>query len=137
AQAACEGISVFVASGDAGVPGCASLDAAPTAREPRSTNILCSSQYVTCVGGTEFADAENPTAYWHSTEAAHFLSAIGYIPEGSWNEPLNSHGAPQLASSGGGVSAYLPTPSWQTGPGVSGAQGRYTPDVSLHAATRE
>ena len=137
AQAAGEGISVFVASGDAGVAGCASLDAAPMPGEPRSTNILCSSQYVTCVGGTEFADADNPTAYWHSTEAAHFLSAIGYIPEGSWNEPLNSHGAPQLASSGGGVSAYLPTPSWQTGPGVPGAQGRYTPDVSLHAATRE
>lgn len=137
AQAAAEGISVFVASGDAGVAGCASLDATPAPGEPRSTNILCSSQYVTCVGGTEFADADNPDAYWHSTNAAHFLSAIRYIPEGSWNEPLDSHGATQLAASGGGVSAYLPTPSWQTGAGVPGTQGRYTPDVSLHAATRE
>jgi hypothetical protein len=137
AQAAAEGISVLVASGDAGVAGCASLDAAPVAGEPKSVNILCSSQYVTCVGGTEFADADNPNAYWHATNAANFLSAIGYIPEGVWNEPLNSSGTPQLASSGGGVSIYLPTPSWQTGPGVPGTQGRYTPDLSLHAATRE
>ncbi|HKE47809.1 MAG TPA: S53 family peptidase [Rhodanobacteraceae bacterium] len=136
-QAAAEGISVFVASGDAGVAGCAALDSAPQPGEPKSTNILCSSQYVTCVGGTEFADSENPAAYWHSTNAANFLSAIGYIPEGAWNEPLNSHGTPQLASSGGGISAYLPKPSWQTGPGVPGANGRYTPDVSLHASTHE
>ncbi|MET0232782.1 MAG: S53 family peptidase, partial [Rhodanobacteraceae bacterium] len=137
AQAAAEGISVIVASGDAGVAGCASLDSAPVAGEPKSVNILCSSQYVTCVGGTEFADTDNPNAYWHTTDAAHFLSAIGYIPEGVWNEPLGSSGTPQLASSGGGVSIYLPTPSWQTGPGVPGTQGRYTPDLSLHAATRE
>ncbi len=136
-QAAAEGISVFVASGDAGVAGCASLDAAPTPGEPKSTNILCASQYVTCVGGTEFADAENPGAYWHSTDSAHFLSAIGYIPEGAWNEPLDDNGHPQLASSGGGFSVYLPKPSWQTGSGVPGSEGRYTPDVSLHAATRE
>ena len=136
-QAAAEGISVFVASGDAGVAGCASLDAAPEPGEPKSTNILCSSQYVTCVGGTEFADSENPSAYWHSTNTGYFLSAIGYIPEGAWNEPLNSHGAPQLASSGGGVSVYLPKPAWQTGPGVPSANGRYTPDVSLHASTHE
>jgi hypothetical protein len=137
AQAAAEGVSVLVASGDAGVAGCASLDSAPVAGEPKSVNILCSSQYVTCVGGTEFADAANPNAYWHTTNAANFLSAISYIPEGVWNEPLNGNGDPQLASSGGGVSIYLPKPSWQTGPGVPGSAGRYTPDVSLHAATRE
>ncbi|HEV7490585.1 MAG TPA: S53 family peptidase, partial [Rhodanobacteraceae bacterium] len=136
-QAAAEGISVFVASGDAGVAGCASLDAAPSPGEPKSTNILCSSQYVTCVGGTEFADAENPAAYWRSTDGTNFLSAIGYIPEGAWNEPLDDNGDPQLASSGGGFSTYLPKPSWQTGTGVPGSAGRYTPDVSLHASTSE
>jgi subtilase family serine protease len=136
-QAAAEGISVFVASGDAGVAGCASLDSAPQPGEPKSTNILCSSQYVTCVGGTDFADTTNPDAYWRATETAHFESAIGYIPEGAWNEPLDDNGHPQLAATGGGVSTFLPTPSWQTGIGVPGAQGRYTPDVSLHSATRE
>jgi len=29
---------------------------------------------------------------------------------------------------------YIPTPSWQTGSGVPGAQGRYTPDVSFSAS---
>ena len=136
-QAAAEGISVFVASGDAGVAGCASLDAAPTPGEPESTNILCSSGSVTCVGGTQFTDTENPTAYWRSTNSQYYLSAIGYIPEGSWNEPLSSEGDPQLAASGGGVSAYIAKPSWQTGTGVPGSQGRYTPDVSLHASVHE
>jgi hypothetical protein len=137
-QAAAEGISVLVASGDAGVAGCASLDAVPSADEPESINILCASQYVTCVGGTEFADKTNPDLYWRrSSNPENFGSAIGYIPEGAWNEPLDRDGEPQLAASGGGVSSYLPTPSWQTGPGVPGTAGRYVPDVSLPAATRE
>lgn len=136
-QAAAEGISVFVASGDAGVAGCAALDQAPQAGEPVSTNVLCSSQYVTCVGGTQFADDQNPTQYWRSSNGAGYLSALGYIPEGAWNEPLNSSGHPQLAATGGGVSAYIPKPSWQTGTGVPGNAGRYTPDVSLHASTSE
>lgn len=137
AQAAAEGISVFVASGDAGVAGCASLDAAPQPGEPETTNILCSSQHVTCVGGTEFADKDDPDTYWSRSNGADFLSALGYIPEGAWNEPLDRSGNPRLAASGGGVSAYIPTPSWQTGPGVPGRAGRYTPDVSLHASTEE
>jgi pseudomonalisin len=137
-QAAAEGISVLVASGDGGVAGCAALDSPPSASEPVSTNVLCSSQYVTCVGGTEFADSANPTQYWSSTNSAGFLSALGYIPEGAWNEPLDDDGTPQLAATGGGFSAYLPTPSWQTGIGVPSArQGRYTPDVSLNASTSE
>lgn len=135
-QAAAEGISVFVASGDAGVAGCASLDSPPSAGEPVTTNVLCS-QYVTCVGGTEFADHANPDLYWNSNNAEGFLSARGYIPEGAWNEPLDHDGDPQLAATGGGVSAYLPTPSWQAGTGVPGHAGRYTPDVSLSAATHE
>jgi len=136
-QAAAEGISVLVASGDGGVAGCAALDSAPTANEPMSTNILCSSSHVTCVGGTEFNDLDNPTAYWRSTNTQYYLSAISYIPEGAWNEPLDSSGTPQMSSTGGGVSSFIPTPSWQTGPGVPGTQGRYTPDVSLHASARD
>jgi pseudomonalisin len=136
-QASAEGISVFVASGDAGVAGCASLNATPQADEPKTTNVICSSQYVTCVGGTQFADEENPDTYWSRTNSTYFLSALGYIPEGAWNEPLDSDGHPQLDATGGGVSAYIPTPSWQTGTGVPGSAGRYTPDVSLYSGTRE
>jgi pseudomonalisin len=136
-QAAMEGISVFVGSGDGGVAGCALLDSPPTAGEQMSTNLLCASGYVTCVGGTEFADSVDPDAYWRPVDSSTFESALGYIPEGAWNEPLDSTGATQTAASGGGVSAYLATPSWQTGAGVPGTQGRYTPDVSFSASMHD
>jgi pseudomonalisin len=32
---------------------------------------------------------------------------------------------------------YVPTPSWQTGQGVPGRQGRYTPDVSFSASAHD
>jgi subtilase family serine protease len=131
-----EGISVFVASGDAGASGCdAYFQTPPTDPEPNSPNYICSSSYATCVGGTEFADASNPAAYWSSSDNAYLTSALGYIPEGAWNEPINSGGGTQAAATGGGVSAYIATPSWQTGNGVpSSRQGRYTPDVAFSAA---
>lgn len=135
-QAAAEGISVFVASGDGGVAGCASLDSAPTATQRVSTNALCASGYATCVGGTEFADKGKQNQYWGATGAT-YGSALGYIPEGAWNEPLDRSGKTQVASSGGGFSTFVATPSWQTGIGVPGTQGRYTPDVSFNASVRE
>jgi pro-kumamolisin-like protein/subtilase family protein len=140
AQAAMEGISVFVASGDGGVAGCASLDSPPQPNERTSTNILCASGNATCVGGTEFADTANPDAYWRGDGGAFhgYSTAIRYIPEGAWNEPLDDNSAPQVAATGGGVSIYLPTPSWQVGTGVPAARsGRYTPDVSFSAAMHD
>jgi pseudomonalisin len=136
-QAAAEGISVFVSSGDSGAAGCESTSSPPDAHQVLSINELCSSGYVTCVGGTEFADSTNPGAYWAASDSTNFLSALGYIPEGAWNDALGASGKPQLASTGGGVSAYIATPSWQTGTGVPGTQGRYTPDVSFAASTRD
>src|SRR5206468_4899593 len=58
-------------------------------------------------------------------------------PEGVWNEPLASSGDSRAAASGGGVSAYVPTPRWQTGTGVPGTRGRYTPDVSFTASAHD
>lgn len=135
-QAAAEGISVFVASGDSGASGCDSYNAAPPASpSPNSPNYICSSSYATCVGGTEFNDAGDPSLYWNSLNGEGYSSAIGYIPEGGWNEPLNASSEPQAASSGGGVSAFIPTPAWQTGTGVPTARsGRYTPDIAFSAA---
>jgi len=136
-QAAAEGISVFVASGDGGVAGCESLDATPTTTQVLSTNTLCASGYATCVGGTEFADAANPNQYWATGNSAGFLSALGYILEGAWNDPTDGSGKTQYSATGGGYSVYIPTPSWQVGPGVPGTQGRYTPDMSFAASPRE
>ncbi|MGH8123205.1 MAG: S53 family peptidase, partial [Rudaea sp.] len=102
-QAALEGISVFVASGDGGVAGCEALDATPSTTQTISINTLCASGYVTCVGGTEFADQANPSAYWAASSGANYLSALGYIPEGAWNDPIDDSGNTQFAATGGGV----------------------------------
>lgn len=137
AQAAGEGISVFVASGDAGAAGCDSYFQVPPQMQIASPNYICASSYGTCVGGTEFADASDPSQYWSSTNNPFLGSALMYIPEGGWNEPLNGSGKPQAAASGGGVSAYIATPSWQVGTGVPGTQGRYTPDIAFSSSAHD
>jgi subtilase family serine protease len=137
-QAAGEGISVFVSSGDSAAAGCDQSFTTPPASQILSPNAICSSSYATCVGGTEFADSANPTQYWSSTNGNGFESALGYIPEGAWNEPLNAQSAPQVAGTGGGISAFIATPSYQTGTGVPNARaGRYTPDVAFSASEHD
>ena len=136
-QGAAEGISIFVASGDAGAAGCDAYFQPPPENQIASPNYICSSSYSTCVGGTEFADFSDPSKYWSSTNSMWLISVIGYIPEGGWNEPLNGEGETQAASSGGGYSSYIPTPTWQVGTGVPGTQGRYTPDIAFSAAAHD
>ncbi|MEO7324402.1 MAG: S53 family serine peptidase [Dokdonella sp.] len=136
-QAAAEGISVFVASGDSGAAGCADQTEAPPVSQSPGTNALCSSGAVSCVGGTEFADTAQPALYWAGNNGSNYLSALGYIPEGAWNEPLSDSGVPHLSSTGGGVSLYIAKPTWQAGVGVPGNQGRYTPDVSFTASRHD
>jgi len=137
-QAAGEGISVFVSSGDSAAAGCDTAFMTPPPSQSLSPNAICASQYATCVGGTEFADAANPSQYWSSTNGAGFESALGYIPEGAWNEPLNGSNQPQVAGTGGGVSGFISTPAYQTGTGVpTGRTGRYTPDVAFSASDHD
>jgi subtilase family serine protease len=134
--AATEGISVFVASGDAGVAGCDTYFATPPANQIASPNYICASGFSTCVGGTEFADTANPAQYWNQNpvQSPPFESALSYIPEGGWNEPFNGPQT-EAAASGGGVSSFFPTPSWQTGTGVPAARaGRYTPDLAFSSS---
>jgi len=144
--AAGEGISTFVSADDSGVAGCDTPFAAVTSAElPQiaSINALCSSSYVTCVGGTEFNDFVDPSLYWSATNSNNgYESALSYIPEGAWNEPavLNSNTGQtsyQVAEGGGGVSIYIPKPSWQAGTGVPADRFRDVPDVSLSAADHD
>jgi Pro-kumamolisin, activation domain/Bacterial Ig-like domain (group 3) len=137
-QAAAEGISSFVASGDSGASGCdAAFEAPPASPKPNSPNYICSSSYATCVGGTEFNDPSASTNYWVGPVGLE-SSAIGYIPEGGWNESWNGTTS-TVAASGGGVSSVIATPSWQQGvPGVPAANtGRYTPDVAFSASEHD
>jgi pseudomonalisin len=132
--AAGEGISVFVSSGDSGASACdQAFTTPPASPQANSINFICASGYATCVGGTEFNDASDYAAYWNTSTGA----ALGYIPEGAWNESWNGSTS-SVAASGGGVSLYIATPSWQTGTGVpAGRTGRYTPDVAFSAANHD
>jgi len=137
-QAAAEGISTFVASGDSGASGCdAAFSAPPASPKPNSPNYVCSSSYATCVGGTEFNDASSRATYWTGPVGLG-TTAIGYIPEGGWNESWNGTTS-TVAASGGGVSSVIATPTWQQGvPGVPTADaGRYTPDVAFSASEHD
>jgi len=85
-QAAAQGITVFVSSGDNGAAGCDSA-AAASATYGRRVNGLCSTPYSVCVGGTEFNDASNSSLYWSPSNASGTeASALSYIPEVVWNE---------------------------------------------------
>jgi len=135
-QAASEGMSVFVASGDAGAAGCSS--GADIIGSGDAVNGLCTTPYSTCVGGTEFREVSNPAQYWSSANSANYGSALGYIPEEVWNESASS-GGNGLWASGGGASTINTRPSWQAElSGASAANGmRAVPDVALSAAAHD
>jgi subtilase family serine protease len=135
-QAAAEGMSVFVSSGDSGAAGCSTPTA--TAGSETAVNGLCSSPYATCVGGTEFDEGANPAMYWSSTNSTGYDSALGYIPEEVWNESA-SNGGTALWASGGGASRVYTQPFWQANAdGATAAGGmRAVPDVALAAADHD
>jgi len=133
-QAASEGISAFVSSGDSGAAGCDG--GSSTTGTMAAVNGLCSSPYSTCVGGTEFNEGSNPAEYWSATSnASNYESALGYIPEAVWNESALNGGSGLWASTGGASVVYQ-QPSWQKGvSGASAANGmRTVPDVAMTAA---
>ncbi len=130
-QAAAEGITVLVSSGDNGAAGCDSASAS-SATHGRGVNGLCSTPYSTCVGGTQFNDISKPSLYWSSSNASGTqASALSYIPEVTWNESGPGYG---LWSSGGGASLIYAKPVWQAGTGVPSDGKRDVPDVSLSSA---
>jgi pseudomonalisin len=130
-QAAAQGISVFVSSGDSGAAGCDSASAT-RATHGRAVNGLCSSPYSVCVGGTQFSDSSY-SLYWAPSNAGTMGSALSYIPEAAWN----ASGASGLWAGGGGVSTLYAKPTWQNGLGVPADGKRDVPDVSLSAAVHD
>jgi subtilase family serine protease len=133
-QAAAQGISVLVSSGDSGAAACSSPSSS-VASGNAAVNGLCSSPFSTCVGGTQFNDVANPLLYWAAaTNAGPGGSALTYIPEAAWNESSLAPGGSGLWAGGGGASIIYPKPSWQTGAGVPASNQRYVPDVALSAS---
>jgi subtilase family serine protease len=88
-QAAAEGISVFVASGDDGAASCDAGQFAAT--HGIGVSAFASTPYNVAVGGTDFSDTLNGATgtYWtltSSSAATFYGSAKSYIPEIPWND---------------------------------------------------
>jgi subtilase family serine protease len=141
-QAAAEGISVLVSSGDSDATCFEDKFAAPTqADQILSVNYLCSSSSVTCVGGTEFVEGGNPSMYW-GPNGSGLASALQWIPEGAWNDPVHTDSEGNtvydVEGSGGGTSQLLPAPPWQTSlPGFASLLGRALPDVAFSSSCHD
>ncbi len=135
-QAASQGMSVFVASGDAGAAGCEA--GADTEGSGNAVNGMCSSPYATCVGGTEFKEDANAAEYWATANSTDYGSAQTYIPEEVWNESALNGGTGLWASCGGASTVYA-QPAWQAEANGAGAANgmRAVPDVALSAADHD
>jgi hypothetical protein len=153
-QAAAEGVTVYVASDDAGSAGCDQGGAA--AQFGVAVNAMASTPFDVAVGGTDFDDFGHAANYWASTNLAIGLSALSYIPAQTWNDSCASSKLDAVLKLSDGVTAcntaagqhYLDTtgggggpsvlwtqPSWQTGIyGTSTSPDRLVPDISLFAA---
>jgi Pro-kumamolisin, activation domain/Bacterial Ig-like domain (group 3) len=81
-QAAAQGITVILASGDDGSNGCTYAPA----KYGLNVSGFASTPYNVAIGGTDFHDLLNPQQYWNLNNATPTQeSAKGYIPETTWN----------------------------------------------------
>lgn len=90
-QAAGEGITVLVSTGDSGSAGCDSVNSHVSGAQPAqyglAVNGVASTPFNVAVGGTDFNDFSNPTTYWNTSNASGTqASAKGYIPEIAYND---------------------------------------------------
>ena len=129
-QAAAEGITVFVVSGDSGAYDCVDSSGDPSGG--KAVNGLASTPYDIAVGGTSLSDSPE---YWSSNNSVEGVSALSSVPtmsEEAWNDWDSSGGWDEWAS-GGGASGIYSKPAWQVCPGVPSDGRRDVPDVSLNA----
>jgi subtilase family serine protease len=112
-QAAAQGQSVFVSSGDQGAAGLGYDPATNScvAGNSPSVNEMSADPDVTSVGGTQF----KPTFVGGNDQ--------GYISESVWNDVSGA--------GGGGASQIFSKPDYQIGPGVPNDDARDVPDISM------
>src|SRR5256714_15429776 len=114
-EAAAQGQSILVASGDSGSSSCFQLQAGGSGFDTSlNADDPAAQPFVTAVGGTTLTLASNNS----------------YQSGGVWNGGLLG------GAGGGGISQFWKQPAWQKGPGVQNSYSngmRETPDVSLDA----
>ncbi len=87
-QAAAQGITVLISAGDNGAAGCDDFNAQSPAPAQFGLRVsgFASTPYNVAVGGPDFNDFGNPSAYWNTTNnSTTQASAKSYIPETTWN----------------------------------------------------
>jgi pseudomonalisin len=135
-QAASQGITVFVVTGDSGAYACTDDNGNPEA--PKAVNGLASTPFNTAVGGTQLSDL---STYWSPNNSTNGTSALPPASEAAWSNyevawnNFNAQNSWVYWASGGGASALYPKPAWQVAPGVPNDGARDMPDVSLNADT--
>ena len=153
-QAAAQGITVLVSTGDTGSAGCADPSSMDFATDGLAVSGFASTPFNVAVGGTDFlyTTANPSSAYWNVTNTGTppSESAKSYIPETPWNDScaatgltgctasiINSNNSTgtDLVAAGGGPSSIYPKPAWQTGiTGMPNDNARDIPDVSLFSS---
>jgi pseudomonalisin len=115
-QAAAQGQSVFVSSGDQGSAGLGFNTATNSCvvNSTPSVNEMGADPNVTSVGGTQFKP--------------NFVNGNdqGYVAESAWNDASGA--------SGGGASQIFAKPEYQTGAGVPNDGARDVPDIAMMAS---
>jgi subtilase family serine protease len=91
-QAALEGVSVFVAAGDAGAASCDNFNTAAYAQNGIAANGFASTPFNVAAGGTDFLDTvdNDNSTYWSKTNSATGESAKSYVPEMTWDDSCAS-----------------------------------------------
>jgi hypothetical protein len=160
-QAAAQGITVVVSTGDSGSAGCDPSGASPNAAvDGLAVSGIASTPFNVAVGGTDFDASAQPVTppnqYWSATNGPTFASALSYIPETTWDDSLCAINFPQacgsvdpqggdLAAASGGpsncaifsgsnCSKGYPIPAYQVGVNKLFPTVRALPDVSLFAS---
>ncbi len=162
-QAAAQGITVIVSSGDNGSADCDDPNTQNAAFNfGPAVNGIASTPFNVAAGGTDFditlpSPGSYQSTYWGATNTTvggiADVSALSYIPETTWNDscaqsftgavtgcsPPSSLGLLNIVAGSGGQSEFYTKPSWQTVASGSGLNAgndltRDLPDISLFSA---
>jgi hypothetical protein len=163
-QAAAQGITVVVSTGDSGSAGCDpdSSGVSPNAAvDGLAVSGIASTPFNVAVGGTDFDATAQPVTppnqFWSATNGPTFASALKYIPETTWDDSacainfptacnsVDPNGFDLAAGSGGPSNCSIftgsscnkgyPIPAYQAGFHTSQFPAvRTIPDVSLFAS---
>jgi hypothetical protein len=145
-QAAAQGITVILSSGDGGSAGCDDFNSQQVATQGLAVSGFASTPFNVSVGGTDFDQVNNWTAYWNPTNDPTGTSAKSYIPEVPWNENCAQigltgcgatapNGSVNIVAGSGGPSSVYGKAKWQMGVmGMPNDNHRDQPDISLFAS---